>query len=161
MALATLISVIAQPASTATATATLALALAVASTFWLACIKCFHLKWIKSKLSKNLLFFVEVVVVCASGTWETFFCKIFRALMRTVDLFIIKFIRHLWLAENTCHYLFIWTALCYCIWIARLALLFTILTASINQAAKQLWIANWMQGVGAVGPHSLLTHFVD
>lgn len=46
--------------------------------------------------------------------------------MRTVDLFIIKFIRHLWLAENTCHYLFIWTSLCYCIWIARLALLFTI-----------------------------------
>lgn len=81
MALATLISVIAQPASTATAAATLASALALASTFWLACIKCFHLSESNRSSPKICYFcccFVEVVVVvCASGTWETFSVKYF------------------------------------------------------------------------------------
>lgn len=70
--------------------------------------------------------------------------------MRTADL--IYLLLNLFgicdLQKNTCHYLFIWIALvvvcvCICIWIplaSRYYSQFHNLAASINQAAKQLWI---------------------
>lgn len=155
MALATLISVIAQSASTATAKP--ASASTSASTFWLACIKCFHLSE-SNQSSRNLILVFRVCV------WNVrnIFCKIFRALMRTADL-IYLLLNLFGICDLQKHLpLFIYLdCSCCCLRLylyvncSRLALLFTIWQRPSIKRPNNCELN--MQGVGA--PLTLLTHF--
>lgn len=164
MALATLISVIAQPASTATAAATLASALALASTFWLACIKCFHLSESNRSSPKICCFcccFVEVVVVvCASGTWETFSVKYF-ALWCAQSIYLLLNLFGICDLQKTLAIIYLFGLLFVNIF-GLLDSHFNSQFGSVHQSSVETIVNRELSaGRGRRGALTLLTHFVD